>query len=171
MSDTATLVRALRILARDIHCEDGIATQCITEAADAIERLRLTDEEREAIWTAMNAYGEHNDDEECAKIEATLYGVLERLRAEKAADWKAACESAELASKEITRLKQIIEDYAKITAASSREINGLLRINESLRQEIRTQRTEIAALREERRAVIESDRPWRNENPEGGWIP
>jgi hypothetical protein len=40
VSDTTTLVRALRILARDIHCEDGIATRCITEAADEIERLR-----------------------------------------------------------------------------------------------------------------------------------
>jgi hypothetical protein len=54
MSDTATLVRALRVLARDIHCEDGIAVQCITEAADAIERLRLTDEEREAIHMARS---------------------------------------------------------------------------------------------------------------------
>jgi hypothetical protein len=71
MSDTTTLVRALRILARDIHCEDGIATQCITEAADAIERLRsrvrfcdnvirsgdvaaLTGEEREAIRMARS---------------------------------------------------------------------------------------------------------------------
>ena len=78
MSDTTTLVRALRILARDIHCEDGIATQCITEAADAIERLRLTDAEREAIETAMNAYGEHNDDPECEAIEAALWGLLER---------------------------------------------------------------------------------------------
>jgi hypothetical protein len=49
VSDTTTLVRALRILARDIHCEDGIAKQCITEAADEIERLRLTDEEREVL--------------------------------------------------------------------------------------------------------------------------
>jgi hypothetical protein len=49
VSDTTTLVRALRILARDIHCEDGIATQCLAEAADAIERLRLTDEEREVL--------------------------------------------------------------------------------------------------------------------------
>lgn len=35
----ATLVRALRILARDIHCEDGIATQCIAEAAGMLEFL------------------------------------------------------------------------------------------------------------------------------------
>ena len=34
------LPHALRILARDIHCEDGIATQCIREAADEIAGLR-----------------------------------------------------------------------------------------------------------------------------------
>ena len=39
----------------------------------------LTDEEREAVGTAMNAYAEDNADEECAKIEATLWGLLERL--------------------------------------------------------------------------------------------
>ena len=33
-----TLVPALRILARDIHCEDGVATQCISDAADQMER-------------------------------------------------------------------------------------------------------------------------------------
>lgn len=36
----ATLVAALRILSRDIYCEDGIATQCISDAADEIERMQ-----------------------------------------------------------------------------------------------------------------------------------
>jgi hypothetical protein len=36
-----TLVKALRILARDIYCEDGIATQCIREAAKEIELLHV----------------------------------------------------------------------------------------------------------------------------------
>jgi hypothetical protein len=40
----------------------------------------LTDAEREAITTAMNAYGENNDDRECEMIEATLWGLLERTR-------------------------------------------------------------------------------------------
>ena len=43
------LPHALRILARDIHCEDGIATQAIREAADEIERLRLSDTDRESV--------------------------------------------------------------------------------------------------------------------------
>jgi hypothetical protein len=45
-----------------------------------IARLRLTDEERTAIKTAMNAYGDNNDDRECAIIEATLRGLLERTK-------------------------------------------------------------------------------------------
>lgn len=38
-TDTDTLVQALRILANDIHCEDGVATSVIREAADRIETL------------------------------------------------------------------------------------------------------------------------------------
>jgi len=39
MTDTATLIAALRILARDIQSGDGIANACIAEAADRIEQL------------------------------------------------------------------------------------------------------------------------------------
>ena len=50
-SDTATIVKALRILSREIYCEDGVATAVIAEAADVIERLseairRLAEQER-----------------------------------------------------------------------------------------------------------------------------
>lgn len=38
-TDTDTLIEALRILANDMHCEDGIATSVIREAADRIESL------------------------------------------------------------------------------------------------------------------------------------
>lgn len=40
----------------------------------------ITDAEREAIETAMNAYGSHNANPECAAIEATLWGLLERTK-------------------------------------------------------------------------------------------
>lgn len=40
-SDTTTLIAALRILARDIYCEDGVATAAIAEAADRMEEMRL----------------------------------------------------------------------------------------------------------------------------------
>jgi len=38
-TDSETLVAALRILARDIQSEDGVANACIAEAADRIEEL------------------------------------------------------------------------------------------------------------------------------------
>lgn len=81
MSDTATLTAALRILARDIHCEDGVATQCITDAADTIERLRLTDAEREAIKAGISAceditYGGATDQEAAD----TMRRLLDRLK-------------------------------------------------------------------------------------------
>jgi hypothetical protein len=81
---------ALRILARDIYCEDGIATQCLSEAAAEIERLRsshatavqrlayelgrlrLADEEREAIAYYVGTGGPD-------AVDATLRTLLERL--------------------------------------------------------------------------------------------
>jgi hypothetical protein len=38
----------------------------------------LTDEEREAIAEAVGAYNDNDDDEECARIAATLHGLLKR---------------------------------------------------------------------------------------------
>ncbi len=61
------------------HAVASGAIQVAKLEAEA-ERLRLTDEEREAIETAMNAYGEHNDDPECEAIEAALWGLLERTK-------------------------------------------------------------------------------------------
>lgn len=57
------------------------------EAAEEIERLnrkvdaaRLTDAEREAIWTAAEAYAENDGDPECAKIAAALQGLWQRTK-------------------------------------------------------------------------------------------
>jgi hypothetical protein len=50
----------------------------IHRLADALERARLTDEEREAIREAVGAYNDNDDDEDCAKIAATLHGLLKR---------------------------------------------------------------------------------------------
>ena len=38
-SDDATLISALRILANEIYSEDGVAIQCIREAADRLQEL------------------------------------------------------------------------------------------------------------------------------------
>jgi hypothetical protein len=60
VSEPATIAAALRILARDIHCEDGVATLCLHEAANEIgrlaaevARLRMSDEEHGAIERAL----------------------------------------------------------------------------------------------------------------------
>jgi len=59
--------------------QEGEPLALLDEAADEIERLRLTDAEREAIREAVGAYNYNDDDEECAKIAATLHGLLKRL--------------------------------------------------------------------------------------------
>lgn len=53
--NSPALVKALRVLARDIHCEDGVATAVIAEAAEVIDRGLFTDAEREAVaWCVEN---------------------------------------------------------------------------------------------------------------------
>ena len=54
-------------------------TPSYEELQRQVARLRLTDEEREAIAEAVGAYNDNDDDEECAKIAATLHGLLKRL--------------------------------------------------------------------------------------------
>ena len=89
------LVQRLRDSATQARAIDRAAL--LHEAADQIERLRsyeqsderrrdsdtsgapLTDAEREAIREAAGAYMDNDDDEECAKIAATLHGLLKRL--------------------------------------------------------------------------------------------
>jgi uncharacterized small protein (DUF1192 family) len=59
--------------------EIGDQSQRIGGLESEIARLRLTDAEREAIREAVGAYNDNDDDEECAKIAATLHGILKRL--------------------------------------------------------------------------------------------
>jgi hypothetical protein len=76
MSDIANELRERSLRAE----QEGEPLALLDEAADEIERLRLTDAEREAIREAAGAYNDNDDDEECAKIAATLRGLLERLK-------------------------------------------------------------------------------------------
>ena len=73
--EIVTLREAIRRLAE----QDATLSVCdgnVTVTMDAT----LADAEREAIETAMNAYGSDNANPECAAIEATLWGLLERLK-------------------------------------------------------------------------------------------
>jgi len=79
----AKLPTALRILSRDIYCEDGVATLCLLEAADEIERLRLTDAERAALRHAEEATAGmlhvYTDERPGFDISEKLRGLRERL--------------------------------------------------------------------------------------------
>jgi hypothetical protein len=54
------------------------AMERVQQLEAEVARLRLTDEEREAIREAVGAYNDNDDDEDCAKIAATLHGLLKR---------------------------------------------------------------------------------------------
>lgn len=79
----------------------------------------LTDEEREAVCMAMNAYGENNADQECAKIEATLWGLLSRTGTNdaKTGDDATECPSQgeKLPERERLTMKYIRADSAAAT--------------------------------------------------------
>jgi hypothetical protein len=76
MSDIAKELRERSLRAE----QEGEPLALLDEAADEIERLRLTDVEREAICQAVTAYDGNDDDEQCAEIAATLRGLLERTK-------------------------------------------------------------------------------------------
>jgi hypothetical protein len=76
----------------DATCQCGLATRLVGDGCErcnpqlAIQLLkeqvadmRLTDEEREAISCAAESYADNDDDEDCARVAATLRGVIERL--------------------------------------------------------------------------------------------
>ena len=47
---------------------------------EEIKRLRLTDEEREAIWTVAEAYAENDGDPECEGIARIMQGLWQRTK-------------------------------------------------------------------------------------------
>ena len=75
MSDIVERIRSLRY----VHVP--VASQLFEEACAEIQRLRLTDEEREAIERAAGDYLYHQDAGGRAQwIRTTLLGLLERLK-------------------------------------------------------------------------------------------
>jgi hypothetical protein len=66
--------------ADDLRGDAEIARLRLQAAHAEVERLRLTDAEREAICQAVTAYDGNDDDEQCAEIAATLRGLLERTK-------------------------------------------------------------------------------------------
>jgi hypothetical protein len=63
----------------DPDCGDRIeASDVVRWAVDEIARLRLTDAEREAIWTVAEAYAENDGDPECERIASIMQGLWHR---------------------------------------------------------------------------------------------
>ncbi len=54
--------------------------EMLDEAADEIERLRLTDAERTFLRMVRDTYAMQDDDEVCGMIAASISGLLERMR-------------------------------------------------------------------------------------------
>ena len=57
---TETIITALRILADEIHSQDGIANAAIREAADRLTELHTT-ATRQCVWTRDADYGDVYD--------------------------------------------------------------------------------------------------------------
>ena len=53
-------------------------TPSYEELQREVARLRLTDAEREAVACAAESYADNDDDEDCARVAATLRTLLER---------------------------------------------------------------------------------------------
>ena len=70
MTDTSTLIEALRVLARDIDSEDGVANACIAEAAERLEGYaeRLSElESQRSFWEQAFNEMKHQRDEVIAR--------------------------------------------------------------------------------------------------------
>jgi hypothetical protein len=76
-SMTCDTPEALRFFAT---ASEKAASEWMRKAADEIERLRLTDEERRVILVARDAYADDDGNAECESIAAVLSGLLERLK-------------------------------------------------------------------------------------------
>ena len=78
MSDIAKELRERSLRAE----QEGEPLSLLDDAADEIERLRLTDEERAAIELAADVIAECEDDdgEPLDGVALTLRGILDRLK-------------------------------------------------------------------------------------------
>jgi len=83
MSDDNTQDAAEPSPASDGSRNTDMATARLSAAnawlQEEIKRLRLTDEEREAIKVCESVYSDNDMDAECWRIAATLRALLERL--------------------------------------------------------------------------------------------
>ena len=77
-SSTTTLISALRILARDIKSDDGVANAAIAEAADRLEELSR---ENARLQMELNASREDAEfrHEQNRQLRNDLFGIKRRI--------------------------------------------------------------------------------------------
>lgn len=65
MTDTKTLIKAMRALANDIQTDDGIANAAIREAADRLEELQAENERLRRKYGKLQQYNSSVAEENC----------------------------------------------------------------------------------------------------------
>ena len=88
MSDTETLIKALRILARDIESGDGVANAAIAEAADRLqehqERIQRLEEVAAKLANCARFLGTWNHDSmDVLRMKDEAMDELQNLEKEK----------------------------------------------------------------------------------------
>jgi hypothetical protein len=73
MDEAAAEIERLRGYRDEAESQAGIASL-------ALARMRLTDEERDAIWTVAEAYAENDGDPDCERIARIMQGLWQRTK-------------------------------------------------------------------------------------------
>jgi hypothetical protein len=79
LEEAAREIERLRTALARLADQDATLSVCYGNVTVTMDGT-LTDAEREAICQAVTAYDGNDDDEQCAKIAATLRGLLERTK-------------------------------------------------------------------------------------------
>jgi hypothetical protein len=85
-TSTDTLITALRVLARDVQSEDGVANSCLREAADRMEELnQVVDQATNVVKAASRGDQEFIDclrrrEESTTKLRLSIVALGDKLR-------------------------------------------------------------------------------------------
>lgn len=85
-TSTETLITALRVLARDVQSEDGVANSCLREAADRMEELnQVVDQATKVVKAASRGDQEFIDclrrrEESTTKLRLSIVALGDKLR-------------------------------------------------------------------------------------------
>ena len=135
-SETDTIISALRVLARDIHTDDGVVNACLEEAANRLEELQR--ELKQAIAEKIPpGYGLLNDQIKHLKEQM---GYMQQALGSEIADGKKARD-------EVDVLKQ---ELAETIRERDKTVANLIKQRDDSYAEIKTVRKELAQAIAER---------------------